>query len=67
MRNNFFFNFTLQTFIFYGFFFISGIGGIMVMGVGIILSGVVILKFKLNARFVAGWIAVTAILYAFGE
>lgn len=36
------------------------------MGVGIILSGFFILKANLNARFVAGWIAFTAIAYAIG-
>lgn len=36
------------------------------MGLGIILSGVFILKVKPNARFVAGWIAFTAIAYAVG-
>uniref|UniRef100_A0A8D8YD86 Solute carrier organic anion transporter family member n=1 Tax=Cacopsylla melanoneura TaxID=428564 RepID=A0A8D8YD86_9HEMI len=45
---------------------VSGVGGIMVMGVGIIISGVFILKFKPNARFVAAWIALTAVLYALG-
>ncbi|KAL1464267.1 hypothetical protein WDU94_003929 [Cyamophila willieti] len=45
---------------------VSGVGGIMVMGVGIIISGVFILKFKPNARFVAAWIAITAVLYAIG-
>ncbi|KAL7306068.1 hypothetical protein TKK_0001527 [Trichogramma kaykai] len=45
---------------------ISGVGGILVMGLGIILSGVFILKMKPNARFVAGWIASTALAYAVG-
>lgn len=36
------------------------------MGVGIVISGVFILKVKPNARFVAGWIAFTAIVYAIG-
>ncbi|XP_058797997.1 solute carrier organic anion transporter family member 74D [Phymastichus coffea] len=45
---------------------ISGVGGILVMGLGIIISGVFILKVKPNARFVAGWIAFTAIAYAIG-
>ena len=36
------------------------------MGVGIIISGVFILKAKPNARFVAAWIAFTAIVYAVG-
>jgi Organic Anion Transporter Polypeptide (OATP) family len=45
---------------------IAGIGGILVMGVGIIISGVVILKFNPTARSVAAWIAFTAIVYAAG-
>ncbi|CAH1103145.1 unnamed protein product [Psylliodes chrysocephalus] len=45
---------------------ISGVGGILVMGLGIIISGVFILKVKPNARFVAGWIAITAVLYSIG-
>ncbi|CAG5101777.1 Similar to Oatp74D: Solute carrier organic anion transporter family member 74D (Drosophila melanogaster) [Cotesia congregata] len=45
---------------------ISGVGGILVMGLGIIISGVFILRIKPNARFVAGWIAFTAIVYAVG-
>ncbi|XP_066248920.1 solute carrier organic anion transporter family member 74D [Euwallacea similis] len=45
---------------------ISGVGGILVMGVGIVISGIFILKVKPNARFVAGWIAFTAIVYAMG-
>ncbi|KYB29909.1 Solute carrier organic anion transporter family member 4C1-like protein [Tribolium castaneum] len=45
---------------------ISGVGGILVMGVGIIISGVFILRVKPNARFVAAWIAFTAIIYAVG-
>lgn len=36
------------------------------MGVGIVISGIFILKVKPNARFVAGWIAFTAIVYAMG-
>lgn len=46
---------------------ISGIGGILVMGLGIIISGVFILRVKPNARFVAAWIAFTAIVYAIGK
>lgn len=46
---------------------ISGIGGILVMGVGIVISGVVILKFNPTARSVAAYIAFTAIVYAFGK
>ncbi|KOC61356.1 Solute carrier organic anion transporter family member 4C1 [Habropoda laboriosa] len=45
---------------------ISGVGGILVMGLGIIISGVFILRAKPNARFVAAWIAFTAIVYAIG-
>ncbi|KAK9680091.1 Organic Anion Transporter Polypeptide (OATP) family [Popillia japonica] len=45
---------------------ISGVGGILVMGLGIIISGVFILRVKPNARFVAAWIAFTAVIYAFG-
>ncbi|XP_014208402.1 solute carrier organic anion transporter family member 3A1-like [Copidosoma floridanum] len=46
--------------------FVSGIGGILVMGLGIIVSGFFIIKFKPNARFVAAWIAFTAVAYAIG-
>ncbi|KAK6618077.1 hypothetical protein RUM44_002519 [Polyplax serrata] len=45
---------------------ISGVGGILVMGIGIIISGVFILRYKPNARFVAAWIAFTAVIYAIG-
>lgn len=45
---------------------ISGVGGILVMGIGIVISGVFILRVKPNARFVAGWIACTAAIYALG-
>ncbi|KAJ8955397.1 hypothetical protein NQ318_003495, partial [Aromia moschata] len=45
---------------------ISGVGGILVMGLGIIISGVFILRVKPNARFVAAWIAFTAVIYALG-
>lgn len=45
---------------------VSGVGGILVMGLGIILSGVFILRVKPNARFVAAWIAFTAVIYAIG-
>lgn len=47
--------------------FLAGVGGILVMGVGIILSGVWILRMKPTARFVAGWIAFTAAAYALGQ
>lgn len=45
---------------------IAGVGGILVMGLGIIISGVFILRVKPNARFVAAWIAFTAVVYAIG-
>ncbi|KAG8233319.1 hypothetical protein J437_LFUL012491 [Ladona fulva] len=45
---------------------ISGLGGILVMGLGIIVSGIFILRVKPNARFVAAWIAFTAVIYAIG-
>lgn len=45
---------------------ISGVGGILVMGVGILASGVFIRKAKPNARFVAAWIALTALVYSIG-
>ncbi|XP_012272925.1 solute carrier organic anion transporter family member 3A1 isoform X2 [Orussus abietinus] len=45
---------------------ISGVGGILVMGLGIIISGVFILRAKPNARFVAAWISFTAVVYAVG-
>lgn len=37
------------------------------MGLGIIISGVFILRVKPNARFVAAWIAFTAVIYAVGK
>lgn len=37
------------------------------MGLGIIISGVFILRVKPNARFVAAWIAFTAVIYAIGN
>jgi Organic Anion Transporter Polypeptide (OATP) family len=40
--------------------------GILVMGIGIIISGVVIMKFNPTARSVAAWIAFAAIVYAAG-
>ncbi|XP_036144680.1 solute carrier organic anion transporter family member 74D [Monomorium pharaonis] len=45
---------------------ISGVGGILVMGLGIVISGFFILRVKPNARFVAAWIAFTAVVYAIG-
>lgn len=37
------------------------------MGIGIIISGVFILKKNPNARAVAAWIAFTAVAYAIGN
>ncbi|XP_059058381.1 solute carrier organic anion transporter family member 74D-like [Achroia grisella] len=45
---------------------VSGLGGILVMGVGIITSGVVILKLVPTARQVAAWTAATAAIYSAG-
>ncbi|XP_059351055.1 solute carrier organic anion transporter family member 74D-like isoform X2 [Daphnia carinata] len=45
---------------------ISGIGGIGVMGIGIFFSGVFIRLRKPSPKFVAAWIALTALLYAIG-
>ncbi|KAJ0182762.1 hypothetical protein K1T71_002131 [Dendrolimus kikuchii] len=45
---------------------VSGLGGILVMGLGIITSGVVILKLVPSARQVAAWTAVTAAIYSAG-
>ncbi|CAG9117985.1 unnamed protein product [Plutella xylostella] len=45
---------------------VSGTGGILVMGLGIITSGVVILKLVPTARQVAAWTAITAAIYSFG-
>ncbi|GIX71177.1 solute carrier organic anion transporter family member 3A1 [Caerostris darwini] len=45
---------------------VSGIAGILVMGIGIFASGSYMRKFKPNARFVARWIAASAALYAIG-
>lgn len=46
---------------------ITGTYGILVMGVGIVISGVVILKCSPTARSVAAYIAFTAIVYSAGE
>lgn len=46
---------------------ITGMGGILVMGVGIVISGVVILKFSPTARSVAAYIAFTALVYSAGK
>lgn len=45
---------------------ISGIAGILVMGIGIFASGLFMRKYKPDARFVARWIACAALLYAIG-
>lgn len=45
---------------------ISGIAGILVMGIGIFASGSFMRKYKPDARFVARWIALSALLYALG-
>ncbi|XP_023936005.1 solute carrier organic anion transporter family member 74D isoform X2 [Bicyclus anynana] len=45
---------------------VSGLGGILVMGLGIITSGVVILKLVPTARQVAAWTATTAAIYSAG-
>ena len=45
---------------------ISGLAGILVMGVGIFSSAIFMRKFKPSVRFVAGWIAATALLYTIG-
>ncbi|XP_065573704.1 solute carrier organic anion transporter family member 74D-like isoform X2 [Artemia franciscana] len=45
---------------------ISGIGGILVMGVGILISGIFIRRVKPSARSIAAWIAFTALLYSGG-
>lgn len=46
---------------------ISAFGGILVMGIGIVISGVVLLKFSPTARSVAAWIAFTALIYSLGS
>lgn len=40
--------------------------GILVMGIGIVISGLVILKLKPTAKSVAAWIAFTALVYSAG-
>lgn len=45
---------------------ISGIAGILVMGIGIFASGTFMRKFKPNATFVAKWISVAALIYSLG-
>jgi hypothetical protein len=46
--------------------FISGTFGILMMGVGILITGIISVKFSLSARKVALWIAFTALVTAFG-
>lgn len=43
-----------------------GVFGILVMGLGIIISGCFLFRGKSNARLVAAWIAFTALIYALG-
>lgn len=45
---------------------VSGLGGILVMGLGTITSGVVILKLVPTARQVAAWTAASAAIYSAG-
>ncbi|XP_037931515.1 solute carrier organic anion transporter family member 74D [Teleopsis dalmanni] len=45
---------------------IAAFCGILVMGVGIVISGLVILKLKPSAKSVAAWIAFTALVYSAG-
>ncbi|XP_054722178.1 solute carrier organic anion transporter family member 74D-like [Uloborus diversus] len=45
---------------------ISGMAGILVMGVGIFASGSFMRTFKPTARFVAKWIAASALAYSIG-
>ena len=45
---------------------ITAFGGILVMGIGIVISGIVILKMNPSARSVAAWIAFTALIYSCG-
>ncbi|XP_036335831.1 solute carrier organic anion transporter family member 74D-like [Rhagoletis pomonella] len=45
---------------------IAAFCGILVMGIGIVISGLVILKLKPSARSVAAWIAFTALFYSAG-
>jgi hypothetical protein len=46
--------------------FVAGIAGILVMGVGIFASGLFIRRKEPNPRFVAGWVALSALVYAGG-
>uniref|UniRef100_A0A1A9UJ78 Solute carrier organic anion transporter family member n=1 Tax=Glossina austeni TaxID=7395 RepID=A0A1A9UJ78_GLOAU len=45
---------------------IAAFCGILVMGVGIVVSGLAILKLKPTAKAVAAWIAITALIYSAG-
>lgn len=45
---------------------IAAFCGILVMGLGIVTSGMVIFKIKPTAKSVAAWIALTAIIYSGG-
>lgn len=45
---------------------ITGFAGILVMGIGIFASGTFMRKYKPNARFVAKWIAFSALAYSIG-
>lgn len=45
---------------------VSGTCGILVMGVGILITGIISVKFPLSARKVAAWIAFTALFTAGG-
>jgi sugar phosphate permease len=46
--------------------FASGTFGILMMGLGILVTGIISVKFSLSARKVALWIAFTALATAFG-
>jgi len=46
--------------------FIAGIGGILVMGAGIFGSGLYIRRREPSPRFVAGWVALCALVYSGG-
>jgi len=45
---------------------VSGIFGILVMGLGIFITGVISVKFSLSAKKVAAWIAFTALATSLG-
>lgn len=46
--------------------FLSGIAGIMVMGLGIFTSGIYMRKYNPNARIVSRWICIATFLYVCG-